>query len=70
MTRGSKRPSAVEVAWRSTGGGEFPYEAEVEGKRWLVRVNDFPAEPLYTVLIDGVEVEHLDGWPPGWTRPG
>jgi hypothetical protein len=62
--------SDEKIAWRSTGGGEIPYEATVGGRRLQVRVNDFPAEPLYTLLVDGVEVEHLDGWPASWQRPG
>jgi hypothetical protein len=66
---GAAKPSARRVAWRRTGKGEHPYEAEVDGRRWILRVNDFPAEPMYTVLVDGVEVEDLEGWPEGWRRP-
>jgi hypothetical protein len=57
------------VAWRRTGKGEHPYEAEVDGERWVLRVNDFPAEPMYTVLVEGVEVEDVESWPEGWRRP-
>ena len=57
------------VTWRATGKGEFPYEADVDGQMWRVRVNDFPAEPMYTLLVDGDEVETFDGWPPAWVRP-
>jgi len=45
------------------------FEAEVEGLHWTIRLNDFPDEPAYTVLIDGDEVMHFDDWPPVWTRP-
>lgn len=58
-----------EVAWRRTGSGEIPYEAEVDGRRWTLRVNDFPAEPLYTLLVDGEPAGDLDAWPPAWRRP-
>jgi hypothetical protein len=57
------------VTWRRTGSAEHPYEAEVEGRRWTVRVNDFPAQVLYTLLVDGVEAEDLEEWPAAWTRP-
>lgn len=57
------------VAWRATKSAELPYEAEVDGRRWAVRVNDFPAEPLYTLLIEGAPVENLDDWPGAWKRP-
>jgi hypothetical protein len=35
-----------------------------------VRINDFPAEPfVFTLLIEGAEVESWNGWPPAWTLP-
>lgn len=62
--------TARAVSFRKTASALVPYEAEVDGERWAVRVNDFPAEPLYTLLVDGVEVEDLDAWPRAWARPG
>ena len=74
MTRARERetePSrrARRVSWRRTASAELPYEADVDGARWTVRVNDFPAEALYTLLVDGAPVEDFDGWPAAWTRP-
>jgi hypothetical protein len=66
---GEGRPSARRVAWRRTASAEHPYEAEVDGRRWTVRVNDFPAEPLYTLLVDGESAEDLEAWPEAWQRP-
>src|SRR5262249_8474887 len=63
------RPTARDIVWRRTASAEVPYEAEVDGRRWVVRVNDFPAEPLYTLLVDGVAVENLEAWPKAWKRP-
>jgi hypothetical protein len=62
-------PSARPIQWRRTPSGEWPYEAELDGWRWKVRVGDFPAEPLYSLYIDDVKVLDLDEWPPAWTRP-
>ncbi|MEP7291249.1 MAG: hypothetical protein ABI835_05675 [Chloroflexota bacterium] len=59
----------MAIQWEATGDGEFPYEAEVEGWRCLIRVNDFPAEPLYTLMIDGKEALMLEDWPAAWKRP-
>jgi hypothetical protein len=56
--------------WESTGDGEFPYRAEVKGHTFTIRINDFPAEPLYTLLIDAQEIEYLEDWPSAWVRPG
>ncbi len=57
------------IQWESSGDGEFPYAAAVDGQRWLIRVNDFPAEPLYTLMIDGQPVFNLEDWPSVWRRP-
>ena len=69
MTAGPTDARTRSVQWRATGNGEFPYEADIESRRWTIRINDFPAEPMYTLLVDGAEVETFDGWPPAWTRP-
>jgi hypothetical protein len=59
-----------KVVWRK--GTASPWElyiAEVDDKVWTIRMNDFPDEPLYTLLIDGVPVIHFDDWPEesmGW----
>jgi hypothetical protein len=41
----------------------------VDEQTWLIRLGDFPAEPLYTLLVDGAEIESFDAWPAAWTRP-
>lgn len=57
------------VAWEHTGDGELPYRAAIGERILTVRVNDFPAEPLYTLLVDGQEIVNLDDWPSAWVRP-
>lgn len=59
------------VTFEQTGDPRFPYEAKnIEGKTWLVRLNEFPEEPfLYTLNIDGEPVEDLIEWPAAWIRP-
>jgi hypothetical protein len=41
----------------------------VLGLEWRIRLGDFPAEPLYTLAIDGTPIESFDTWPAAWTRP-
>jgi hypothetical protein len=41
------------IACDHTGDGEVPYRATVDSAELLVRVNDFPAEPLYSPLVNG-----------------
>lgn len=57
------------IDWSRTSDPEFPFSALVDGETWVVRVNDFPEEVLYTLLIAGREVANFNDWPPAWRRP-
>lgn len=57
------------VVWAHTGDAESPYTAVVKGRRYTIRINDFPAEPLYTLMAEGQDLEHYDDWPGVWTKP-
>jgi hypothetical protein len=65
----SQRRHSTAIAWKRSGDGEFPYRAVIDGNTLVIRVNDFPAEPLYTLLINDEEVEDLEDWPSAWLRP-
>jgi hypothetical protein len=45
------------------------YKASVDGVKWTLRMNDFPAEPLYTLLINGRPMIHFNNWPSFWKKP-
>lgn len=57
------------IRWAHTGDAEFPYQAVIDGRRWTIRVNDFPEAPLYTLLIDDQTVLDVEDWPSAWLRP-
>jgi hypothetical protein len=38
------------IEWEQGDDPEYPYEAEYKGHRLLARLNDFPAEELYTLI--------------------
>ena len=59
----------IPVNWKHTGDAEFPYTADVRNRRFTIRINDFPAEPLYTLIAEGVDRQHLDDWPSAWVLP-
>ncbi|GAA0445626.1 hypothetical protein Acor_75840 [Acrocarpospora corrugata] len=61
--------STVAIVWSHTGDGELPYRASVGGDALTIRVNDFPAEPLYTLIVNGHEYLDLEEWPSAWVRP-
>jgi hypothetical protein len=59
----------ISVTWKHTGDAEFPYTAEIEGRQYTIRINDFPAEPLYTLISGDNEIQDLEDWPPAWAMP-
>ena len=60
----------TSIHWSSTNDAERPWRARVGEALWVLRVNDFPAEPMYSLLIDGRKAADFDDWPAAWKRPG
>lgn len=58
-----------KIQWALTGNPHTPYSAPVDGAEWRLQVNDFPAEALYTLFINGQPVGDLEEWPATWQRP-
>ena len=60
---------AQPLAWDTGADAEHPYETHVAGQRWQIRINDFPAEVLYSLLVEGYEIMRFNDWPSAWRRP-
>lgn len=58
--------TAQTIVWEKTGRGEYPLRATIDGREALIRVNDFPDEPIYSIIIAGQSVGELEDWPPAW----
>ncbi len=58
---------ARQIAWTKTGDAEFPYRAILDGCTYTLRVNDFPEEHMYTLLIDEKRCVDFTSWPPAWS---
>src|SRR5207253_735753 len=56
------------VDWRAIKDVPYRFETVVDGRVVALRLNDFPEEPLCTVIVDGGETD-LDDWPPAWRHP-
>lgn len=56
------------VNWVKTSHAEYPYQVEIQGQVWQIRINDFPAEPMYTLLIEGKVIGSFDEWSNQWQR--
>ncbi len=57
-----------EVKWNEGGDPNYPYEAKINGDKLVIRLNDFPDESLYTLIVNDKEVSSFDDWPKQWSR--
>ena len=57
-----------KVDWERTGESEYIFRATFRGKDVLLRLNDFPDEPLCTAIIDDQETD-IHEFPKSWTLP-
>ena len=60
---------AKNIIWKRTTDAHYPFAAEFEGEKCMIRLNDFPDEHLYTLIVGGKEVVSFDDWSAKWTRP-
>ncbi|MBL8191377.1 MAG: hypothetical protein JNK38_25395 [Acidobacteria bacterium] len=58
----------MNVVWRKNFDSDYPFAAIIDGEQCLIRLNDFPEEHLYTLLVDGVAVADFDDWPVTWVK--
>ena len=58
-----------KVVWNRSVDPGYPFHAEFEGDRLAIRLNDFPEESLYTLMVNGEEVVSFDDWPELWPKP-
>lgn len=59
---------ARELTWAATDDLDCPWATEVGGVRWRVRLNDFPDEVMYSLLVGDQEVGRFHDWPAVWQR--
>jgi len=58
----------AKISWREIERGGNEFMAQVDGHTCNLRMNDFPSEPLYTLMVDEEQID-LDDSPPNWTIP-
>ncbi len=58
-----------KIKWKKTGSFEYPYKVDFDEKSLVVKLNDFPVESMYTLIVNNVESGDFDDWPALWVRP-
>lgn len=59
-----RRPGLVWIRHRKDM--DIHYSSIVDGDTWIVRLNNFPDEPLHTLIVEGEEIIHFNDWPKEW----
>lgn len=54
--------------WVSGRSAEFPHFTMINGTEAMIRINDFPKEPMYTLIIADSHFD-FDDWPDAWVKP-
>ncbi|KTD59266.1 hypothetical protein [Legionella shakespearei] len=57
----------AELTWFKTGDALYPYaNTDDEDQDFKIRINDFPEEPLYTLIKDSKVLCSFNDWPQQW----
>jgi hypothetical protein len=66
----SARPSLehLPLRWLPSGDPLEPLTSTRRSKKFTIRVNEFPDEPLYTLVENGAKIGDFDDWPATWQR--
>ena len=57
-----------QLSWRTTCDVNHPWTAEVAGETWRVRLNDFPDDLMYTLIVNDTAIGKFHDWPECWRR--
>ena len=60
---------ARALSWNLTGDPFHPWATEVDGTIWRIRINDFPDELMYSLIIGNENAGDFHDWPETWQRP-
>jgi len=58
------------MTWHETKDPEYPFSARINQDNYLIRLNDFPDESLYTLFVNNEEIGDLEDWPERWIISG
>ncbi|HMY56525.1 MAG TPA: hypothetical protein PK671_26385 [Candidatus Obscuribacter sp.] len=68
MNKEIEQMQAARLDWEPTPECAFLFRSLFRNKQVQLRLNDFPDEPLCTVIVGGVETD-LEDFPKTWTLP-
>jgi hypothetical protein len=57
---------AARPAWRRVGSRVILFAASESGRWWVLRLNDFPDHPLFTLFVEGRRICDMNDPPREW----
>lgn len=58
----------TKLTWIKTTDPKHPYKCVYERDQLVIRINDFPDEELYTLIVNNTPEMNFDDWPVAWSR--
>lgn len=58
-----------EISWNLSRNPDYPFNANVNGNEYKIRLNDFPENVAYTLIVNNTPVISFDDWPSSWKKP-
>ncbi len=57
------------IQWNLNNSNEYVYSTIIKNMKFLIRINEFPKESMYTLILEDIEVLDFDDWPNNWLKP-
>jgi hypothetical protein len=58
----------MTIVWDKAHDVDVPWSARVGDQTIMLRLGDFPAEPLYTLVAGGHDIGTVEEWPATWSK--
>jgi hypothetical protein len=59
----------LPLFWQPMADARFPHAAHARNRRYVLRLDDFPAELVHTLMHEGEALLDFDDWPSAWIGP-
>ncbi|MEP6574475.1 MAG: hypothetical protein ABJD11_17370 [Gemmatimonadota bacterium] len=56
------------TVWEESRDAERPFLSIVGSEFWVIKLNDYPREPLFSLIVNGTTIGDFDDWPEVWQR--
>jgi hypothetical protein len=58
----------LKIKWDKSGNPEYPFHTHFNEHKLQIKLNDFPEEQLYSLIVDGETKCNFDDWPANWEK--